>query len=209
MTLYITKDGHIDAERIKVKIFSRIERGAMSAINGIVVHQTNGPTANATFNSYSITANGGAPNGAHFLIDKDGTIYQTASLYRVTHHVGLMQSRCIITQQCHPTELKHAQSLERINIVSDKAKAVHRNEVQKAWPDRYPSNADSIGIEIVGLAIGPRNKEVYEPVNDAQNSSLKWLIKQLAETLKVSMHEVYRRPDIGRKNPTEASTAKW
>ncbi|MBO9648043.1 MAG: N-acetylmuramoyl-L-alanine amidase [Variovorax sp.] len=207
--LYITKDGHVDAERIKVRIFSRIERGEMATVNGIVVHQTNSPTANATFNSYSTTNNGKPPNGAHFLIDKDGTIYQTASLYKVTNHVGFMQSRCIITRKCSPTELKHAQSLEGIKIIANKSDAVHRNEVRKAWPNRYPSNADSIGIEIVSMAIGPKNKEVYESVNDAQNNSLKWLINQLAETLNVSMTEVYRHPDVGRKNPTEASTAKW
>jgi len=70
MSLYITKAGHVYADRIKVKIFSSIERGDLNQVNGIVVHQTNSPTASATFNSY---ANTGA-NGAHFLIDKDGTI---------------------------------------------------------------------------------------------------------------------------------------
>ena len=61
----------------------------------------------------------------------------------------------------------------------------------------------------MGLGIGPEGKEKYEAVNDAQNNSLEWLVMQLAETLNVSMPEIYRHPDIGRKNRTEASTAKW
>ncbi|MBO9649629.1 MAG: N-acetylmuramoyl-L-alanine amidase [Variovorax sp.] len=211
--LYITKDGHVDAERIKIRIFSVIERTRMSAVNGIVVHQTGAPTAQATFNSYGDTRNG-TPNGAHFLIDKDGTIYQTASLYRVTNHVGFVQSRCVITKQCTPTELRHAQSLELTKGNRARAIAVHRNEMNKSWPDRFPSNVDSIGIEIVGMAKAQvlpngRADEIYEPVGAQQNASLEWLIKQLAETLNVSMQEVFRHPEIGRKNATEASTAKW
>lgn len=50
---------------------------------------------------------------------------------------------------------------------------------------------------------------VYEDVSDKQNESLVWLVKELSSTLKVPMTEIYRHPDIGRKNTTEASTAKW
>lgn len=38
--LFISKQGHVDAERVIVKIFPSIERGPMEKINGIVVHQT-------------------------------------------------------------------------------------------------------------------------------------------------------------------------
>lgn len=204
--LYISRGGIVDAEKIKVKIFEGIERAKMDAVNGIVVHQTGGATAQSTFNSY---VDKGA-NGAHFLIDKDGAIYQTASLFRVTNHVGLLQSRCVLTKKCSATDLKHAQSLERIRPIAAMAKAVHGNESKKSFPGRFPSNADSIGIEVVGTSKeeSPKNY-VYEPINDSQNSSLAWLIKELVETLGVSMQEIYRHPDVGRKNVTEASTAKW
>ena len=72
----------------------------MEHLNGIVVHQTGGATVSSTFNSYSNTAH--VPNGAHFLIDKDGTIYQTASLHRMTNHIGKLQSRCITTLTARP-----------------------------------------------------------------------------------------------------------
>jgi N-acetyl-anhydromuramyl-L-alanine amidase AmpD len=195
--LFISKHGLVDAERVKVAIQPGIERGPMDKINGIVVHQTNGPTAASTFNSYK---NEGA-NGAHFLIDKDGTIYQTASLKRVTNHVGRLRSRCMLTKQCSPIEL---------GIVSTLGiPALHRHEVKKKWPDRLPANHDAIGIELVGMAVGPIGKEVYESVTDAQNSSLKWLVSELTETFGVTMREVYRHPEVSYKNKTEASTAKW
>lgn len=92
---------------------------------------------------------------------------------------------------------------------------VHQIEKVKNYPDRFPSNIDSIGIEIVGEATGDKVKigneiiPVFESVNDQQNDALKWLIKEISDTLKVPMNEIHRHPEIGRKNITEASTAKW
>eukprot|EP01037_Dinobryon_pediforme_P043505 gene43505-54593_t len=172
--------------KIKVKIFPKIERRRMDKVNGIVVHQTNASTIQSTFHSY---AHEGA-NGAHFLIDKDGTIYQTASLYCITNHVGRLQSRCFITKKCTATELQHVTTLEKIKSTVEKARAVHNNEYKKNFPDRYPWNVDSIGIEIVGAS--------HEKIHNGQ--------AELTVTLKVSMTEIYRHPHIGRKNKTEAST---
>jgi N-acetyl-anhydromuramyl-L-alanine amidase AmpD len=204
--LYITKEGYVDAEKVQLKIIPNIEHEKMDVVNGIVVHQTDSSTATSTFNTY---AKPRAP-GAHFLIDKDGTIYQTASLYKVTWHVGDVQSRCLATLKCDATELKHAQALENIKGNQARANAVNANEGIKSWPDRYPSNKDAIGIELVGKAFDKGGKEAeYEATTEQQNTSLAWLIKELADTLGVSMQEVYRHPQVGRKNSTEASTAKW
>ncbi|WP_455811424.1 peptidoglycan recognition protein family protein [Pseudomonas graminis] len=180
--LYVNENGHIYADRIKIKIFNNIEHEKMDAVNGIVVHQTSAATASSTFHSYQ---NKGA-TGAHFLIDKDGTIYQTASLFKVTWHVGRLQSRCFITKKCEPTDLKKVTELEKSWRNNDK---VHEIEKVKNYPDRFPSNIDSIGIEIVGEATKTENQKqfIYEPVNDLQNDSLKWLIKELSTTLNVSM----------------------
>lgn len=206
--LYVNENGHIYADRIKIKIFNNIEHEKMDAVNGIVVHQTNASTASSTFHSYQ---NKGAA-GAHFLIDRDGTIYQTASLFKVTWHVGRLQSRCFLSKKCEPADFKKVAELEKSWRNNDK---VHEIEKVKNYPDRFPSNIDSIGIEIVGESKRMKNKitgklePVYESVNEQQNDSLKWLIKELTETLSVSMSEIYRHPEIGRKNPSEASTAKW
>ncbi|MFZ4832436.1 peptidoglycan recognition protein family protein [Rouxiella sp. Mn2063] len=200
---YVDGHGYIDDKRIVLKIFNTIERGKLDKVNGIVVHQTGSSTSKSTFNSYKNKS----ANGAHFLIDKDGTIYQTASLYRVTWHVGKSQSRCFIARKCEPTEFKSIFHLEQTS--SGKGR-VSKMEQRKSFPDRYPINIDSIGIEIVGAAPRVEGKPIiYEPVNDKQNASLKWLVKELAKTLAVPLTEVYRHPEIGRKNETEASTAQW
>ena len=47
---------------------------------------------------------------------------------------------------------------------------------------------------------------VLNAVDEGQVSPL---VRQLADTLNVSMTEVFKHPDIARKMPTEASTAKW
>ncbi len=206
--LHVDELGHVDAERIIVKIFSKIQHGRMDKVNGIVVHQTDSPTASSTFNSYQ-NANA---NGAHFLIDKDGTIYQTASLYKVTWHVGRMQSRCLLTKKCNAAEFKTMAALEKSSRYSLN---VNQREKQKSFPDRFPNNTDSIGIEIVGESKETKfpnkynEKDVYEPVTTQQTEALKWLIKELSDTLNVSMNEIYRHPEISRKNRTEASSAKW
>lgn len=200
--LYVTKEGHVDAgARIKLRIISNIENGAMDKVNGIVVHQTGGSTAEGAFHSYKEPQ----ANGAHFLIDKDGTIYQTASLYRVTNHVGKLKSRCVVTHQCSPAEFKRMHDLERAWKPSD----ISRIEYKKQFPDRFPSNADAVGIELVGESPGLKGKEIFVPVTDKQNVSLQWLVKELTDSLGVAMREVYRHPDIARKNLTEARTAKW
>lgn len=201
--LYIDDNGLVKSNRITIKIFSKIERGKMDRVNGIIVHQTNTPAASHAFNSY------GHPkaNGAHFLIDKDGSIYQTASLSKMTWHVGQMKSRCIVTKKCEPAELKIMADLEK----KWKPKEISDREKAKLFPERYPGNTDSIGIEIVGKAYEEEGKKIekYESVNDKQNASLKWLISELVDTLDIPVSEIYRHPDVARKNKTEAGTASW
>ncbi|MBV8273343.1 MAG: N-acetylmuramoyl-L-alanine amidase, partial [Cupriavidus sp.] len=196
------------------KLFPNLERGDMNSVVGIVVHQTGGQSAQGTLAGYRAKG----ANGAHFLIDKDGTIYQTASLNKKTNHVGQIQSRCYIEKTCPPAEFKLIQQQERTN--KDKRKVTAREHL-KAWPDRYPNNSDSIGIELVGFHrnVDGKPEPVYDVVTERQNSSLKWLIGILSSNLdlhstlkerwEISINEIFRHPEIGRKNETEASTAKW
>jgi len=211
MSLFIDRGGYVDATRITLKVFPLIERGKMGHVNGIVVHQTGGPTADGAFGSYSKKRHDGSyPNGAHFLIEKDGTIYQTASLFRITNHVGNLQSRCLATQKCSPTELKAARALDKTKGNKARADAVNKAEMPKEFPDRYPSNVDAIGIELVGEAPETKKGEFeFVPVTAEQTSALKWLVNELVDTLGVSMNEVYRHPVVGRKNDSEARTAIW
>ena len=91
--------------------------------------------------------------------------------------------------------------------------ARHRYEETKKFPNRYPMNADSIGIELVGRAYpskDPKEKDkIYEEVTNEQNALLKWLVFELASTLGLPITEVYRHPVVSQKTPTEAESAKW
>ena len=194
--------GHVSHPRVILKIYPLIERGVLSQVNGIIVHQTGGATANSTFNEYLVPG----AKGAHFLIDKDGTIYQTASVHKVAHHVGQLQSRCMAELRCTP---------DTLNALKGKraGKGIGRVEAAKAWPDRYPGNFDSLGIEIVGQAV-PRpgtKKKVFdfEPLTDAQQSSLQWLVQQLKDAFGVRTTEIFRHPVVSWKQLSEAASARW
>lgn len=197
--LTIDQQGQVLNPRIRVNIKPNIERKRLAQVRGIIVHQTNGPTAQSAFNSY---AKPGA-KGAHFLIDKDGTIYQTASMFKQTMHVGPLRARCLAEMRCTPTELK---ALKKYSPGRENAR-----EQKKPALDRYPANHDSIGIELVGKAIEVEGSEypVYETVTAEQNASLQWLVSELRLGLQVPMTEVFRHPTVSRKTPTEAATAKW
>ena len=145
--LNIDDKGHVQHERVLLKtaagretISPKIERMEMPKVNGLIVHQTNSPSVSSTLNSYAQDE----ANGAHFLIDKDGTIYQTASLKRKTNHVGPLRSRCAQEKSCSPEETK-------LNEKHNPTKENQR-ESKKPAGERFPSNSDSIGIELVGMS---------------------------------------------------------
>lgn len=194
--MLIDATGRIVNDRVHVKIFPQIEKGLLKVVHGILVHQTDSSSAASTFASYKAGA-----AGAHFLIDKDGTIIQTARLIRQTWHVGKLKSRCLAETTCSPSELK------TLNALSNKYSRLHKHEAAKAYPRRYPSNLDSIGIELVGKFIV--NQGYYESVTDEQNASLNWLVRELQRSLNIMPGEVFRHPTVSWKQPTEAATAVW
>ena len=186
--LVITNGTVVDA-KVTLKLERMIEKGSMTTINGIIVHQTAGSSAGSAFSSY---ASGAA--GAHFLIDRDGAIYQTARLTQKTWHVGRLQSRCVAELKCASPKKWDPSG-------------THKAETSKSWPQRYPSNEDSIGIELVGKFDAATR--TYESVTIMQNASLRWLVAELSVTLKLRATEVFRHPTVSYKEPTEAATAQW
>lgn len=200
----IDGDGMVRSALIEARRYTSLERGDMPVVNGIVVHQTGGSTAQSTFNSYA-----NSTVGAHFLVDKDGAIYQTASLYKRANHVGLLRSRCLERHNCQPADLKRLQAA----TLRQRSTMEHG----KAFPDRFPSNRDSIGIELVGEynrnpefgTVRGADEYLYVPVTDEQNGALRWLVGELRRLLSVAAEEVYRHPQVSYKTPTEAATASW
>lgn len=214
--LTIDADGMVTGNaRVQTRRTAAIERAPMPTVSGIVVHQTGSSTEQSVFSNYQLPG----ASGAHFLIAKDGTIYQTASLRRRTNHVGAVRPRCLAEHRCTQAEV--------VLYGKSSPKTTSRVEMAKSVPARYPSNQDSIGIEIVGIAKLPAHKPmppkltpqqqtsfvndnaVYEAVNAAQQSSLHYLVTELQASLQIPEAEVHRHPEVSYKNPTEAGTAQW
>ncbi len=198
--IIVSKEGYFVHPFVRVRPVSALGIRAMDQINGIVVHQTGGKTLAGAL----ATAAAGGGIGAHFYIDLDGTIYQAASMFRRCSHVGLLKPRCLAEFRCNREALARMQA--------QSPKEISAGEYKKDFPDRYPSNADSIGIELVGDA-GPKglpgDKQTFEAVTDRQNLLLKWLVAAISRQFSVRATEVYRHPALSWKNLTEASTAKW
>ncbi|MCS0611914.1 N-acetylmuramoyl-L-alanine amidase, partial [Massilia kyonggiensis] len=76
--LHLDSQGYVLNARVQRTPRPLIEHGALQRISGIIVHQTGGASGASSLSSYTMQN----ANGTHFLIDKDGTIYQTASLFR-------------------------------------------------------------------------------------------------------------------------------
>lgn len=192
--LHVDSQGYILHARVTRTPRPLIEREDLNQIRGIIVHQTGGSSGASSLSSY-LQKNA---NGAHFLIDKDGTIHQVASLNKQTWHVGKLKARCVAEHSCSAAELT---KLKRFNPTAE-----HRMESAKQVPQRYPSNEDSVGIEIVGALTAAG---VYEAVNAEQNTSLQWLVAEISSTYAIPLSEIFRHPVVSRKTPSEAETASW
>ncbi|MDH5823552.1 N-acetylmuramoyl-L-alanine amidase [Luteimonas sp. RD2P54] len=77
-----------------------LEKGAISGPVAVVLHRT------VSAAPVSALAPLSGDIGTHFLIDKDGTTYQTASLRKYTAHVGPIKSRCLAEGTCEAEEAK-------------------------------------------------------------------------------------------------------
>ena len=86
------EDGKILDKKVEIKTYSSIEHGNMSGVTSIVLHRTDSYNAAGTLSAYAK----GKESGAHFLIDKNGQIYQTANLKKFCQHVGVLLPRCEI-----------------------------------------------------------------------------------------------------------------
>ena len=202
LAIRIDTTGIVHDAKVRLAIRPMIEHGAMTTISGIVVHQTGAPTARSSLDSYLLKG----ANGAHFLIDKDGTIYQTASVARVTHHVGQLKSRCRVEMRCTPAET-------RALAGKRPGKPIGRIESAKPWPGRYPGNSDAIGIEFVSGARpkvgGSAGEFEYDVVTREQQAAFDWLLPRLLHHFHVRATEVFRHPEVSWKQPSEASSVRW
>jgi RHS repeat-associated protein len=81
--LTVSDDGMIQNDQVTSQRIPNLEKGAINQeVSGIILHRTVSSSAESTLSSFE---NRGI--GTHFLIGKDGVIYQTASLDKKTSHL--------------------------------------------------------------------------------------------------------------------------
>ena len=178
--------------KIEQKFFKQLEHGDLKKVNAIVLHRTGAPTAASTLSNYATTA-----IGAHFLIDVDGHIYQTIDIAKRAAHVGKLRSRCIAERNCMTEDKGRAIWNNANKSFSDKVAEVHEVEIRKDYPARYPSNDDSIGIEVVGDY--QAETKVYAEPTTAQIDATKSLVTYLQKIFSLERADVYTHSEISYK----------
>ena len=198
------QDGVIRNTRIKNDIYSQIEKGKLIKVNAIVLHQTGSNSSESAYFSYK-----SGQNGAHFLIEKNGSIVQTARINQKCWHVGAIRSKCYELKSCSVQGFNEVQAVlfKKGESYALRVKKLNRLESDKDYPERYPTNEDSIGIEIVGAFDLKLNQ--YEMVSREQNIALAWLVKLLQTALDMDDDDIYRHPEVSYKKPSEAKSATW
>lgn len=192
--------------KIETKIIPNLEHGYLSKVNAIVIHRTAASTAKSTLNAWKTKK-----SGAHFLIDKNGKIYQTAGLDKKCWHMGLVVAKCRLESSCTKKDGEVISNiLHGKGGWSEKFKNILLHERKKSYPDRYPMNSDSIGIELVGLYLGNKtsDKGPFEQLPEAQAASFLWLITKLLEKYQLSFSDdIYAHGEVARKKINEGSGA--
>lgn len=181
---------------IKSNIIGNLEHGPIGKVQALVLHQTNSSTAKSTLNTWKTR-----PYGTHFLIDKDGTTYQTARLTKQTLHVGKIKSRCKEEQSCSESETKTINQLRQKNSFGTYTRKLYHHELKKNYPNRFPINKDSIGIEVVELF---DEKKGYGPPTKEQKIALDLLVNALLIKYDLTLKDVYAHATISRKQKSEA-----
>lgn len=195
--------GWIDNKKVKKEQKTAIEHSPIASINAIVLHRTGSQTASSVLNAWE-----SKKEGTHFLISENGDIYQTASLKKQCWHVGKLYSKCRTTTSCTIEDAKKLEDILRKKNISwgKKFRLVTKSELNKSYPDRFPHNHDSLGIEIVGLL--SKDKEIYEIPNNRQLESLYWLLDELVSIYSLSVKDIYAHGKIAHKdkNKSEGSS---
>ena len=200
--MLVITDGVVRDSRVKYVPVANITHGPLTIIDAIVLHQTDSKSAAGTLAYYPIDKK---QTGAHFLIGKDGDTYQCVPLTKQCWHVAPIVSRCYQIHKCEKKEEAKYDSYAKRGFSYSKHQT-DKDEWLKPYPQRYPGNRDSIGIELVGMHI---DENTYEPITAKQQAVLDWFLRELLETLKLSRTDIYRHPPLSFKNPGEAASAKF
>lgn len=196
------KDGWVIDNKIHKEHRPAIEKSSIGSVKALVLHRTGSGTAQSVLNAWKTK-----PEGTHFLISETGKIYQTASLIKQCWHAGKLYSRCRTTSSCEKEDALAIEALlhKKNTNWGRKFTLVTRHELKKEYPDRFPHNMDSIGIEIVGSI--SNIKEVYEIPNTLQLNSLFWLVDELISLYELSIKDIYAHGKIAHKDKNKSEGA--
>jgi N-acetyl-anhydromuramyl-L-alanine amidase AmpD len=200
--LVIDKEGWINNSKITKEHRSAIEHSPIGIVNAVVLHRTDSSNAASVLNAWKTKT-----EGTHFLISENGTIYQTASLKKQCWHVGKLYAKCSITSSCTEADAKAMEAILHKKNMSwgQKFKLITRGELKKSYPERFPHNHDSLGIEIVGMI--KAGSEIYESPNKSQMDSIFWLLDEIVSTYQVSLKDIYAHGEIAHKEESEGAAA--
>ena len=158
------------------------------------MHQTASDSAEGTLAGYDVSTNG---DGAHFLVGKSGDTYQCVSLKKRCWHVAPIKSRCLQEHTCSPVEKKYFADLLKTKVKTGMTQRAYNytvsdHEKAKPYPERYPGNDNSIGIEVVGNTIGDNTKEdvAWENPTVEQDKVTHWLVPALLDALGLKRDDV-------------------
>jgi N-acetyl-anhydromuramyl-L-alanine amidase AmpD len=166
----------------------------LDQVNALVMHRTDSATADSALRSFA-SGRDGVQYGTHFLIDKDGTVYQTASLQQRTAHVGRIKSRCVEEDNCAADD-RALTLAQRWN-----PGGTHNHEKTKPYPQRYPLNEDSVGIEVVGRHVDGK----WEAPTAAQQASINRLVNTLQQHYQIGDRDVHAHDVISYKTAGEGA----
>lgn len=200
--LPVNNDGWITHSKVRQEHRPAIEHSPIAQVSAVVLHRTATANAQSVLNAWNTRK-----SGTHFLIAEDGSIYQSASLKKQCWHVGQLYSRCRKTSSCSQEDAAVIEQLLHRKNASwgEKFRLVTRHELGKGYPERFPHNHDSLGIEIVGV-MSAENK-IYELPSAEQQKSLFWLVDELIRSYSLSLTDIYAHGDIAHKEPSEGKAS--
>ena len=196
--VYVGENGYVQNAGFTIKPIAALEKGTMDGPKAIVLHRTDGASVQSALDS------AGTGVGTHFYVDKDGTVYQAASLLKRTYHVGKIKSRCMAEGTCPAAETR------MITGWGWSPTRVHNHEKAKAYPDRYPKNADSVGIETVSRCIkncapGDKGTPEWEPPTAEQKAAIASIVEILKKEYDLTNADIYEHDIISYKTEGEGA----
>lgn len=188
--VYVDDKGWIQNAGFVMKHIPALEKSAIRGPVAVVLHRTVSSTATSALSAF----NRGI--GTHFVVDKDGTTYQCASLLKKTAHVGPIRSRCHADGTCSANELaSFKQWASRMPC--------YEHEKKKVYPTRYPMNEDSVGIETV--AMYHESTRAWDAATPEQMTAIRHLVEILKGEYGMRDGDIYEHDKIAWKTEGEGA----